>query len=345
MGVPGNVDNGLGTYNPSVKPKTNNNMIGALIAAGSAIAGGIMDIAQQKKAVRQQRKLNQENQAMQLDTWEKTNYPQQRKMMEEAGLNPGLMYGMGGGGGATIGTQGSNVPQQQGNFSQMGLQLSQQMQLMEAQKENIQANTEKTKTETDKLAGIDTEEGRQRILSGLKGIELNDAQINQLAKATNKTEEEIKNLIKGREIMDKEIEKTDKEIEEIAQAIGKSKEEVKNLIATRGQINATTANIKKDTELKGEQIDLTDEQRKNYKQARQKIIADMLNDQIRIEQKDIELQQGEWIIKNEAVKQKIDAKLRAAGIDLQNKEINRRMYSDILRIFMGIQPTPNVIGF
>jgi superfamily I DNA and/or RNA helicase len=38
--------------------------------------------------------------------WKKTNMPAQVKMMEEAGLNPALMYGMSGGGGTTAGSQG-----------------------------------------------------------------------------------------------------------------------------------------------------------------------------------------------------------------------------------------------
>ena len=53
-----------------------------------------------------QQELNKQGQKLQMKTWNQTGYPAQMKMMKEAGLNPSLMYGMSGGGGQSVGSQG-----------------------------------------------------------------------------------------------------------------------------------------------------------------------------------------------------------------------------------------------
>lgn len=94
-----------------------------------------------------------------MEIWEKTNYGAQRKQMEKAGLNAGLMYG-GAGAGATTQTPstGGSVGGQAAYVSDgMGLQLGQQIAMQAAQIELIKAQTEKTKVEATKTAGVDTE--------------------------------------------------------------------------------------------------------------------------------------------------------------------------------------------
>lgn len=98
-----------------------------------------------------QKNLNQQGADLQFQQWEKTNYPAQMEMMKKAGLNPGLMYGMGGAGGATAGSQGGGAamggqapqPQQLDIASQMKNAL--ELALGKAQKENIEADTENKK--------------------------------------------------------------------------------------------------------------------------------------------------------------------------------------------------------
>lgn len=51
-----------------------------------------------------QKELNAQGQQFQLDMWNKTNYAEQMKQLSKAGLNPALLYGKGGGGGATTGS-------------------------------------------------------------------------------------------------------------------------------------------------------------------------------------------------------------------------------------------------
>ena len=88
-----------------------------------------------------QMKLNQQGADLQLQMWKDTSYPAQMEMMKAAGLNPGLMYGMGGGGGTTTGSQGggsasgsSVQPMDIGNAI-MGAKAAAEIALLAAQKE------------------------------------------------------------------------------------------------------------------------------------------------------------------------------------------------------------------
>lgn len=162
--------------------------------AGGAL-GGIMGMAfgnaNDKRQLEQQKKLQALQIAGQKDMsawqkqldlqmWRDTSYPAQMEMMKKAGLNPGLMYGMGGGGGTTTGggapgVQGATAAGHQGEMQTMtgmGLQLG----MMQAQKELLESQAKKNNAETEKLSGTDTEESQTRIKSLLQGIENQKAQ-------------------------------------------------------------------------------------------------------------------------------------------------------------------------
>lgn len=99
--------------------------------------------------------LNKQAAELALQQWKDTNYNAQREEMEKAGLNVGLMYGMGGGGGTTAST-GSGGSASMGSAPQapaMDINVLGQM----AQLDLLKAQTEKTKAETTKLSGVDTE--------------------------------------------------------------------------------------------------------------------------------------------------------------------------------------------
>jgi len=117
------------------------------------------------------------------EMWDYTNYENQVKHLEAAGLNPALLYGQGGGGGAS--TAGGAVGNGQGTPGQapsggspqalrsqmiegtgMGIQLG----LMEAQKRNIEADTAKKEADAKKTAGADTE--YTRMLTELAKTEI-----------------------------------------------------------------------------------------------------------------------------------------------------------------------------
>ncbi len=80
-----------------------------------------------------QMKLNDQGSQLQLQQWKDTNVGAQMKMIKEAGLNPALMYGKGGAGGATTGSQSggsasagqSHAPMDIGAITQAALAASQ----------------------------------------------------------------------------------------------------------------------------------------------------------------------------------------------------------------------------
>lgn len=122
-------------------------------------------IEQQQKLTDQQIKANKEladySQGLQMKMWNDTNYEAQKKHMEAAGLNPGLMYGMSGGGGTTTGSasagnagggQAANSAATQQANTAMGIQMA-QMALMAAQ-------AEKTKAETEEIRGTKIPKGQ-----------------------------------------------------------------------------------------------------------------------------------------------------------------------------------------
>lgn len=102
-----------------------------------------------KQAMEQQKEMAEFNQNMSLDMWEKTGYGAQKKQMQEAGINPALMYGGTGSGGTTMGSgmamgaesgKAADAASTQGTNGAMGMQMA-QMALLGAQKENIEADT------------------------------------------------------------------------------------------------------------------------------------------------------------------------------------------------------------
>lgn len=200
--------------------------------------------------IKGQKEIGEFNQALALETWDKTNYDAQRKQMEKAGLNVGLMYGGAGSGGTTQGgqaggIQGGQAPAGGGEIG-MGIQQAMAMEMQKAQIENIKAQTNNTDVDTAKKAGVETDEIKSRIPTYAK-----------------------------------EIEKTDAEIEAIAESIGKTKQEVKNLIEENNRIKATTQNI--NTNTKSTEQDIIGKKIENkYKDAKEssqlnKIITEIRN--------------------------------------------------------------------
>lgn len=139
------------------------NLGGAILGMG---IGAWNDARQIKQNERQQKQnlyydtiwMNRQQKAA-LEMWEATGYKGQKRQLIEAGLNPGLMYGMGGGGGATTGPSagrsGMGAPTDTGAIG-MGIQAGIQAALAKATIENTKAQTDKTRVETEKIAETDT---------------------------------------------------------------------------------------------------------------------------------------------------------------------------------------------
>lgn len=146
--------------------------VAAAIGAGVSLVGMGIAAGKDKRQLRQQKKLqdlqiagNKEMMEEQYKMWERTGYGAQKEQMKKAGLNPALLYGLGGGGGQSMGSPGSvtggQAAQGSGNefetMAGMGIQVAQQIQLMKAQKENIEADTANKRAEAGYTGGVKTE--------------------------------------------------------------------------------------------------------------------------------------------------------------------------------------------
>ena len=121
-----------------------------------------------EKQYQNQRNLNEQGSKLQMDMWNNTNYGAQMKHMKEAGLNPALMYGMSGGGGATTGSQGGGSASK-GNAPQAP-KVDMSSMMMGAQIELMKAQGAKANAEADKLKGVDTELARESTNLQLENV-------------------------------------------------------------------------------------------------------------------------------------------------------------------------------
>ena len=210
-------------------------MIGSIIGAGIGLAGSILgrkqQIDDQKEMMELQAKLNQQqaqyNQGLAKDMWNYTSFPNQVKKMKDAGLNPALIYGMGGQGGSTSGAgQASGVGLSDAKGMQtgiaiqgMGLELAN----LASQIELNKSQAEKNKAEAEKTAGVDTQV-QQATMENLiaqtanekvkKGLIYADTRFKDaLEEVTRAKVDEVgwnvKNLMKSLELADRNIRATD----------------------------------------------------------------------------------------------------------------------------------------
>ena len=148
-----------------------------------------------------QQELNRQGHEIQKNMWDYTNYGNQMAHMKEAGLNPALMYGQGGGGGTTAGGQGGGsaamgqAPKSK-NMGIEGIMTAKQMELMDAQED-------KTRAEADRIRGVDTD------LATAKANNLDKDTTKKIQETTNlKTVDQINKF--ERDIRKAEKERTDK---------------------------------------------------------------------------------------------------------------------------------------
>ncbi len=207
------------------------NIWGSIGNAALGAAGGIIGmIGQDRRATKQhtrqkelmdiqnknQQGLNKQGHDLQMDMWNKTNYGAQMGHMKEAGLNPGLMYGQSGAGGATTGSQGGGsaasgsaaAPMDIGNAVQAGLMMAQTRKL-DAETKNLEEGaglkgSQKSNIDEDtrgKNISNEIAEMTKDDLIGQVRIELDKGKADLVAKEienriNNATEESQKNQIK-----------------------------------------------------------------------------------------------------------------------------------------------------
>ena len=214
-----------------------NSSQGAWSGIGSAAvgaAGGILGMIGQGKRARKahnrnkelmgmqfanQQALNKQGQELQMKTWRDTGYSAQMQMMKEAGLNPGLMYGMSGGGGQTTGSQGggsasgnsSHAPMDIGAVIQASLAGAQKG-LIDSQKRKTEAETNEINDRTDKIA-VDKEKVVQEI-ENLKRVANTEKERTALVKLQGLFESsKIDNMKRNTELVGKKISESELEAE------------------------------------------------------------------------------------------------------------------------------------
>lgn len=155
----------------------------AVGAGMGLLIGGINDKRQLKQQAKLQKlqiagakEMGDYNYQKQLEMWLATNYPAQVEQMKKAGINPGLLLGMGGAGGTTTGSSGGGMPSggqaPSGGGEIQGMTgMAIQLGLMNAQKENIEADTKLKEANAMKTSGVDTQEAETRIKSLMTGID------------------------------------------------------------------------------------------------------------------------------------------------------------------------------
>lgn len=153
--------------------------------------------------------------------WDYTNYENQRKHIEAAGLNPALLYGSSGGGGTT--SQGGNadgVSMGQSDAIAMGIQLRQmesQTALNLAQSEKVEAEAEKIKAEETKT---EEETTLTKILQGLKTNEANKV-FREVQGIIQDNRKKLAEANIATATQDTQIQKVEKDLEEVKASINK----------------------------------------------------------------------------------------------------------------------------
>jgi hypothetical protein len=137
---------------------------------GMGMLGGVANMALGKKTMdmqlQNQKELNEHQQQMQLDMWDKTNYKAQVEQMKKAGLNVGLMYEGGGQGGSTQSSVGGSAQGMQ-SPDIMGMLLDAKKLQSEIELNEAQANkiASETPTEGQNIGNVNLEETRQKAIA------------------------------------------------------------------------------------------------------------------------------------------------------------------------------------
>lgn len=157
-----------------------------------------------------QREAAAQSQQYAKDYWDYTNVENQKEHLKNAGLNPALLYGQGGGGGMGLsgGARQESPEQPQSNPVAMALQtqqIEQQRRMNDAQIALAEAQAEKAKSEAKKIGGVDIEEGYKRIeemsakIDSLIAEKKYKEAETELSRAKKETEETIQRLNEAKE--------------------------------------------------------------------------------------------------------------------------------------------------
>lgn len=191
--ISGILGGGMGLISSAMNAKTQKEMQQASFEYGREMAAKQNEYEIQRMELQNDYNRSAADYSQQLakDMWEYTGYGNQKRQMEEAGLNPALLYGGGGGGGQTSSGGSMSGPSSiQPMALQVGLQAQQQM----AQTELIKAQTNKVKAETLKQSTTDMAQGAIDLVSSLIHNSAEKAGTEKTKVETAKAQQEIENL-------------------------------------------------------------------------------------------------------------------------------------------------------
>lgn len=191
--ISGILGGGMGLISGAINAKTQKQMQQASFEYGREMAAKQNQYELERMALQNDYNRNAANYSQQLakEMWEYTGYGNQKRQMEEAGLNPALMYGGGGGGGQTASGGSMSGPSSiQPMALQVGLQAQQQM----AQTELIKAQTNKIKAETLKQTTTDMAQGAIDLVSSMIHSNAEKAGTEKTKAETAEAQQRIENL-------------------------------------------------------------------------------------------------------------------------------------------------------
>jgi len=246
--------------------------------ASAAISGGmglVSDIANQafaqgnaNKAVKNSKELTRYNKEQQIDLFNRTGYEAQVNQMENAGLNPALIYAKGGQGGSTNLATGDSIKPD--TVPMRGMDIALQGAMMQAQIELAKSQANKNNVEAENAGGVNRELTIAQTKEALERANLPKAQIDEiLTKMALNKANEIKTGAETEAIKTKTPLEADKLVSETKlneeRAIGQQIDNLWQGKLNRAQLNEVEARIVKmraDTRQKGEEININKERLK-----------------------------------------------------------------------------------
>lgn len=264
-----------------------------IVQGVTSVGGGVIGMIGQRKRderammnqrqlmdiqFKNQQRLNEQGHELQKKMWEHTNYKNQMKMIEEAGLNPALLYGMQGGGGVTVGSQtGGNAAAGQAPQPQhMDISSIVQANNLAADVALKKALADKAQAEADKTRGVDTQQAETSVQKMLAEIKSQEAQ--QALMKAHTEGQEISNLIQG-ESMEEQIQTLKYTAKRIEYEAGKAKNDKSVSDAT---VNDAISKIKAETAIKWLETNLIKADTKLSQEQAKKAAAEIVNMQSKL---------------------------------------------------------------
>lgn len=173
-------------------------------AAALGTIGNLMGMGMQNQTteammnqqMQNQMVLNNQMQDIQQQNWDYTNFENQRKHLENAGLNAGLLYGMSGGGGTTMGgASGGSAASGQAAHAPNFMEVAQQMlqaKAIESQIEVNKATANEKNANADSTRGVEGTKGEADIKEIASRMGVNASTVEKIAQEIEGGKQNIK---------------------------------------------------------------------------------------------------------------------------------------------------------